>query len=154
MDKTKQQSSQGTAISSNTGPSSQVGGLFTSNPPSTGSNNQHQIGQTPDPNRPVHCDSCNMQSYFVGGLRHEHNETDSSSVPAREMDDDRPSPRFTSFCGVTLDQGRSGQLSEFHVLENDGDTESLESDEWKAMAKEVGGLEVISSRNFWHHPLK
>jgi hypothetical protein len=96
-----------------------------------------------------------MQYYFAGGLRHEHNETDSSSVPAPEMlDDDRPSPRFTSFCGVTLNQARCGQLSEFHVLQNDGDAETSESDEWKAMANEVGGLEVISSRNFWHHPLK
>lgn len=89
-----------------------------------------------------------MQYYFVGGLRHEHNETDSSSVLAPEiLDDDRPSPRFTSFCGVTLDQAQHGQLSAFHLLGDDGDTTNL-SDEWEAMAKEVGGLEVISSPSF------
>jgi hypothetical protein len=62
------------------------------------------------------------------------------------LENDLPSPRFTSFCGVTLDQVRPGQLSEFHKLENDGSTETPDNAEWKAMAEEVGGLEVVSSR--------
>lgn len=90
-----------------------------------------------------------MQNYFVGGLRHHHKETE----PTLEtFDDDQPSPRFTSFCGVTLDQAQHGQLSAFHPLGDDGDATDL-SDEWDAMAKEVGGLEVISSLSSEHHPL-
>src|ERR1700761_9836325 len=94
IDKTKKQSSEGMAVSSYTG------SLFSSNPLSTTSNNPPRIGPTPDPNRSVHCEFCGMQSYFVGGLHHEHHEIQSSLVPAPEtLDDDRPSPRFTSFCG-------------------------------------------------------
>jgi hypothetical protein len=154
MDKTKQQSSEGGIVSSNTGPSSQVGGLFAGNPPSPGWNNQRNTKQSPDPNHPVHCEDCGIESYFVAGLPHKHKQTGSSSVPAPEMlEDDNPSPRFTSFSGVTLDRTRCGQLSEFHVLGDDGETWSSESDEWEAIAKEAGGFEVISSRSFWYHPL-
>jgi hypothetical protein len=70
------------------------------------------------------------------------------SQPAPDiLHDDLRSPRFPSFCGVMLDQAQRGQLSEFHILENDGDTE-ISSREWEAMATEVGGPEVISPRTF------
>lgn len=157
MVQTKQPLDADTAISSNTGLSFQIGGLFSSNLPSTGSNHQPKSpSKTPSSTvRPAtHCDSCGLDYYYNSKTIEEDTEMNTLSQPALDtLHDDLASPRFTSFCGVTLDQARRGQLSEFHILENDGDTEIL-SREWEAMATEVGGLKVISSPSFRHHPLK
>src|SRR4051812_35202694 len=123
MDKTKQQSGAATAISSNTGPSFQIGGLFSSNLPSTGSKHEPTSpskAPSDSPRRAKHCGDCNLD-YYYNSVPIE-DDSAMNTFPQRapgNLDDDLPSPQFTSFCGVTLDQAQRGQLSEFHVLEND-----------------------------------
>lgn len=143
IDITKQQSGAGTAVSSNTGPSFQIDELSSSKLPSTGSNFEPK-----SPSRILsntihsakHCDDCGLDHYYNSEIIEENAEMNTYSQPARSL-------RLASFCGVTLNQAQRGQLSEFHILENDGDTE-MWSREWETMAIEVGGPEVMSSSNF------
>lgn len=149
MDETKQQSREAATISPFKVPSSEKPGLFANAP--RDSPNIH-LG-TQDPNLPAHCQGWGMGFNFNRARRRAHDMTDSTSGSAPEVDGDQPSACFTTFAGVTLDQALPGQLSAFHILGDDGDAET-ESDEWNAMANEVGGPEVISPPSFQYpHPL-
>ncbi|KAL6247993.1 hypothetical protein RBB50_005341 [Rhinocladiella similis] len=139
MDETKQQSREAATISPFKVPSSEKPGLFANAP--RDSPNIH-LG-TQDPNLPAHCQGWGMGFNFNRARRRAHDMTDSTSGSAPEVDGDQPSACFTTFAGVTLDQALPGQLSAFHILGDDGDAET-ESDEWNAMANEVGGPENLS----------
>ncbi|OAL33314.1 hypothetical protein AYO20_07476 [Fonsecaea nubica] len=85
-----------------------------------------------------------MDAYYVAQTRPGDTGPDDSRASS-VSDENRPSPCYTTFSGVTLDQTGRGQLSEFHGLENDGTVEEW-NEEWKAVANEVGGSEKLESR--------
>ncbi|KAJ9627365.1 hypothetical protein H2204_009776 [Knufia peltigerae] len=165
MDKKEKQPEKG-MDTTNIVPSSQ-GPSPSTQPPSTTSRSEPNTEQAPDPDHPVHCQSCGLEYYYVGGLSHNHlkdwkpepkNDTrkdkkmdhgqpssrfaTSDDTNKDEMNHGLPSPRYTTFSGVTLDQALPGQISAFHFLENDGDRLHW-SEEWDTVANKVGGLERL-----------
>ncbi|KIW13834.1 hypothetical protein PV08_06614 [Exophiala spinifera] len=60
------------------------------------------------------------------------------------MEPDNPSPRYTTFSGVTLDNAQLGTLSSFHDLDDDGAVSGV-SDEYDTWVKEVGGSKELES---------
>jgi len=144
----KQQSGAGTAVSSNTGASTQITEPSSSNVPSSGPNFEPKIPSEIRSHtipRGKHCGRCGLDHYYNSEIIEGNAETDAAYLMAsKKLQNHLHPPLVQSFCGVTLDRSERGQLSEFHILENDGDTETL-SQEWETMATQVGGPEVISS---------
>ena len=115
MDKAKQQLG---AISSNTDPSFQTGGLSSSNLPST---RYPQEPKSPsktllDTVRPAkYCAGCGLDYYYNSEIINKGAKTNTISQPAPSMlHGNLPSPDRTSFSGVTHGRAQPGQLSEFY----------------------------------------
>jgi hypothetical protein len=135
----------------------QSDGIFSNSVPNPGTEDKPQIpAKRSHKHSGKHCDSCRADLYFNSQIiDHDSDDDDDDKTNAfsqlalavHNKQDDLPSRRFTTYCGVTLDQAQRGQISEFHILENDGYTDNW-SQEWDAMAVGVGGFEVTSSRAF------
>lgn len=141
MEKANQRPNAGTAVPSNTGSSAQRGGLSNLHAIAADLEPDTTSEAPPIPNfdpKGCQCPSCLSGSMpFVYATAPKKMDTVWKPLPEKEPQ----SPKYTTFSGVTLDQTRSGQLSQFHVLQAGEDT-IPPGEEWETMANKVGGVEV------------